>query len=331
MTKLLELRERLREFYGKFEFYIKPGIRFVAALITFFMINGNIGYMSRLSNPAVAIALALVCTFLPVNATVVLAAVLILAHLFALSLEACVVGLLLILLMLFMYYKFAPKEGSSLLLTPLLCRLGIGEVMPTGMGLYKEPYSILSMLCGLVIYYFLRGIKANEALLAAVDEEAEVSKFTVVLEQVMKNRELYVTVLAFGLTALVIYVIRRQSFARSWTVAVAVGNALNLLVLLAGSFLIGHTENILRIILGTLAAAAVGLLMEFFLFNLDYARTERLQFEDDEYYYYVKAVPKVFVSGREKRVKQINSRRNDRISKKDLADEFDIDRELLDD
>ncbi len=330
MTKLLELRERLRDFYGKFEFYIKPGIRFVVALITFFLINGNIGYMSRLNNPAVAIALALVCTFLPINATVVLAAVLILAHLFALSVEVCVVALLLFLVMFFMYYKFAPKEGYGLLVTPLLCRLGIGEVMPTGLGLAKEPYSILSMICGLVVYYFLRGVKANDALLAAVDEEAEVSKFTLALQQIVGNQELYVTVLAFGLTALVIYIIRRQSFARSWTVAVALGNGINLIVLLVGSFLIKQTGNIPGMIVGTVVAVAAGLLMEFFLFNLDYVRTERLQFEDDEYYY-VKAVPKVFVSGKEKRVKQINSRKNDRISKKELADEFDIDRDLLDD
>jgi len=32
--------------------------------------------------------------------------------------------------------------------------------------------------------------------------------------------------------------------------------------------------------------------VSFFARNLDYNRIERVQFEDDEYYYYVKAVPK---------------------------------------
>ena len=36
-------------------------------------------------------------------------------------------------------------------------------------------------------------------------------------------------------------------------------------------------------------AAVAGLVLELFLFSVDYARSERLQFEDDEYYYYVKA------------------------------------------
>lgn len=331
MTKLLELRDELKSFYGRFEIYIKPAIRFVVALVTFLLISWNIGYMRRISNPVIAIVLALVCTFLPINATVVLAAVLILAHLSALSIEVCATALLLFLLMFFMYFKFAPREGFGALLTPVFCKFGISEVMPTALGLGKGPYSILSMVCGLVIYYFLKGVRANETMLAAVEKDAEVSKFTVVLQQIIGNDELYVTAAAFAATALVIYIIRRQSFAHSWKVAVGVGNGINLVVLIFGSLLTKSKGGILWLVIGTVAAVMVGLLMEFFQFHLDYSRTEYVQFEDDEYYYYVKAVPKVFVSNKEKQVKQINSRRTAGINKKELADEFDIDQDLLDD
>ena len=44
------------------------------------------------------------------------------------------------------------------------------------------------------------------------------------------------------------------------------------------------------------------------IFSVDYSRTQRMQFEDDEYYYYVKAVPKIVVSAPEKTVKKINER-----------------------
>ena len=53
------------------------------------------------------------------------------------------------------------------------------------------------------------------------------------------------------------------------------------------------------------------MIIEFLFFNLDYSRTERLQFEDDDYYYYVKAVPKVAVTAPEKNVKQITGQTND--------------------
>ena len=50
-----------------------------------------------------------------------------------------------------------------------------------------------------------------------------------------------------------------------------------------------------------------------FFFTVDYARSESLQFEDDEYYYYVKAIPKVSVSTPEKTVKRINERQETEI------------------
>ena len=54
----------------------------------------------------------------------------------------------------------------------------------------------------------------------------------------------------------------------------------------------------------------VGLVLEFLFFSVNYSRTERMQFEDDEYYYYVKAVPKIVVSAPEMSVKHINERQD---------------------
>ena len=50
--------------------------------------------------------------------------------------------------------------------------------------------------------------------------------------------------------------------------------------------------SLVGVILGSIVCALIALVMQFFQFNLDYARTEKVQFEDDEYYYYVKRFPK---------------------------------------
>ena len=42
---------------------------------------------------------------------------------------------------------------------------------------------------------------------------------------------------------------------------------------------------------------------------LGYLQTEEVQFEDDDYYYYVKAVPKMAVSRRDVQVKKFNIRK----------------------
>ncbi len=59
------------------------------------------------------------------------------------------------------------------------------------------------------------------------------------------------------------------------------------------------------IILSSIIGILLGFVLELVFFSVDYSRTERVQFEDDEYYYYVKAVPKVVVATPEKTVKHI--------------------------
>ena len=55
------------------------------------------------------------------------------------------------------------------------------------------------------------------------------------------------------------------------------------------------------------------MILELFFLSVDYSRSENLQYEDDEYYYYVKAVPKIVVSTPEKTVKRINERQETEI------------------
>ena len=51
----------------------------------------------------------------------------------------------------------------------------------------------------------------------------------------------------------------------------------------------------------------VALLYHFFVFTVDYTRTEYVQYEDDDYVYYVKAVPKASVATSERSIKKINA------------------------
>ena len=67
--------------------------------------------------------------------------------------------------------------------------------------------------------------------------------------------------------------------------------------------------SILSALLGAIVTVIVCKIIEFFRFCLDYSRTEKVQFEDDEYYYYVKAVPKMTVSAPTNTVKKINTQR----------------------
>ena len=75
-------------------------------------------------------------------------------------------------------------------------------------------------------------------------------------------------------------------------------------------------------IIFSVVSVLIGLVLEFFVYGGDYTRTERLEYEDDEYYYYVKAVPKALVATSERSIKKINAeppredkKRNERVVK----------------
>ena len=78
--------------------------------------------------------------------------------------------------------------------------------------------------------------------------------------------------------------------------------------MVVGSVALDVEVHYASLIIGSVISAVIGFGLELMLFSVDYARTEYLQFEDDEYYYYVKALPKVSVSAPEKQVKRINRR-----------------------
>ena len=87
------------------------------------------------------------------------------------------------------------------------------------------------------------------------------------------------------------------------------GALANILILLFGDLMYNTNLSILGVIIGSVISVLLVKVLEFFVFNVDYSRTEFVQFEDDEYYYYVKAVPKVVLSKPEKTVKKINAQR----------------------
>ena len=116
-------------------------------------------------------------------------------------------------------------------------------------------------------------------------------------------------ILAFVLTILVVYFIKRMSVDNAWTIAIFTGGILEFVVIMVGILILKTEGSLLEIIIGSILSIMIAFIVQFFVFSVDYSRTEHTQFEDDEYYYYVKAVPKINVTAPEMNVKRINAQR----------------------
>ncbi len=337
METLLELKDRLKKFYSRYEIYMVPVLKFLLAFVLFFVINKNIGFMERLDSLPVILILALLCSILSPNTTVLFAAVLTLLHLYALSKEVFLTGAVLFLLLALIYFRFAPKEGYLTALTPICFVFRIPYVMPLAEGLLFQPYAVFSVVCGTIVYYFLDGVKVNKAALgSAAEDDSATSKFTAAINQLIGNKEMYLVLAAFLLAMLLVYLIRRMSMDHAWTVAILVGILVEFSILFAGYMLLGINGKTMALIVGSTVSAVIAFALKFLFFHVDYVRTERVQFEDDEYYYYVKAVPKISVTQSKKQVKKFAGKasgqehpKRERITREQLAEDMDIDRELL--
>ena len=84
---------------------------------------------------------------------------------------------------------------------------------------------------------------------------------------------------------------------------------LEFVVILVGNLVLKNDNSVAWTVIGTLISLVIAFVVQFFVFSVDYSRTEHTQFEDDEYYYYVKAVPKMNVAAPEMNVKRINAQR----------------------
>lgn len=314
MTTLLVAKQILMTLYSRYEVYITPLLKFVTALITLLLINSRIGYMDSIDKATVVLIVALMCSFMPMNFIVVMAALFVMLHIYAFSLECALVVGVGFLLMFLLYLRFSPKDTLVIVLLPICFLLKVPYVVPLAMGLIGTPASMVSVGCGAIVYYMIHFVTQNVSAIAALtgDESSakfSVAKFKFVVDGILNNKEMAVTVMAFAFTVLIVYLIRRLSIDYAWTIAMAAGVVVNIMILLVGDLMFDTKVALLGVIVGNIVAFLLAVVLQFFVFNVDYSRTEKVQFEDDEYYYYVKAVPKVVVARPEKKVKQINSQR----------------------
>ena len=228
--------------------------------------------------------------------TIWIASIIILLDMYALSLEVAAITFCLFAVIYLIFLRFSPKDSFTVLFTPIMFRFNIPYIMPIGVGLLRKAYSVVAVVCGTVVYYFIDGIKQNSSTLIelASNKDAEITaKFNVIIGQIFNRPEMYLVIVIFALSSLCVYFIRRIKADHAWTLAIITGGLVQICGLFIGYIAMGITDKAIGLIIGSIFSILIGFVLEFLFMNLDYARTERVQFEDDDYYYYVKAVPKI--------------------------------------
>ena len=307
MITLLVVKQYIKNFVSKYEVYLKPLLKMILALTSLMMINGKIGYMHRLDNMSIVLIIALMCSFMPMNFIIFVAAAFIVLHLYALSLECAAIALVIFLVLFLLYFRFSPRDTLIVLLTPISFVLKIPYAVPLAMGLLGTPASAVSVGCGVMVSYLITYFADSATALSGMDSEEVMTRFRFIIDGFIDNKSMVLTIAAFAVTIILVYMIKRLSIDHAWTIAIIAGAIADVMILLIGDMIFDTNVSIVGIIIGTVFSVLIVKVVEFFAFHVDYSRVEKVQFEDDEYYYYVKAVPKITVAMPSKTVKKINT------------------------
>ena len=309
MYYLLELREKMKKVYASYNVYIRPAVKFLLALLSFILLNASIGYMSKLNNPFLSILLSVLCAFLPGQLMILVISLFMMAHLYAISAELALIALCVLVVMYLLYLRFAPKMGYIIIITVMMCGLKLYAAVPIIIGIGLGASSIVPVSFGMLVYVIVKTASEYEAALTNSSVTDTVQHISYLAESFVNDRAFIVMVLAAVVIIIVIACIKKMTIDNAWTYALIAGAVVEFLIYIVGILALHAKFGIVSLILGLIIGIVGGYVCKVLLFSVDYKRTEYVQFEDDEYYYYVKAVPKVTVVNEDVRVKQINGKK----------------------
>ena len=306
MLRLLEFRERVKNFYQRYDAYLLPIIKFIFAYIVFQTINKEIGYDARLKALPIVLGVSLLSAFTPSAVMVLLASIISILHVFFISPILSVIIIVILMIIYLLFARYTPKLGYVLLAVPILFLLKIPYIIPILLGLVSTPIALIPTSCGVIIYFLFQIIKSAISMQFKISIEDIIQLYTHVIDSLTDNRQMIMTIVIFALIIMVTYFIRKMSFDYAFEASILAGGLTGILGFLISYLILDKTDQILSMILGTIASIMLVYIIHFFRLTLDYSGVEHAQFEDDVYYYYIKAVPKVTVTVSQVNVKHIN-------------------------
>lgn len=309
MNFLLELKDNIGKVYNKYNPIIVPASKFLVTLVALLLLNANIGYMSALRNPLIILACALLCAFLPASFIIIVFTLMMVGNLYAISAEMSIIAACVIILMYLLYFRFSPKKSYVIMISLVACLLKIPAAVPIVLGLACGLSAIIPVAFGVILYYIIKLASDYETAITNSSFADSMQQISYVIESFLNNKACIATIVILAITILIVYIIKRLSIDNAIPYSIAVGTVIEFVMFIMANVIMDIDINLFSSIIGIILGLAIGVIYMLLFANLDYRRTEHVQYEDDEYYYYVKAVPKVTLTNKDVRVKQINGRK----------------------
>ena len=307
MEQLINIRQHIIGYYKKFEIAVNYILKFFIGLFIFSRINSLglyredfevlFGSAAEVSYLALV---SLIFTISPPSIALLLITIAITIQLSAVLEVAFFVFLLLVLLIVF-YARLAPRQSMLILAMVFGFYFNMPYAVVLFAGLYFGVTSMIPVVLGTAVWYFLPFFTNLAQTVETVQEFdlveipiAFMEVFAQIFSQLTTDFNWIVIGFVFAMVVLAVHLISRISINFSSDIAIGVG-ALISIICMSMVVMVVEVENMTigGIFISAIFSALLVWIAKFFEGVRDYKRVERVSFDDEDNYYYVKIVPKI--------------------------------------
>ncbi len=318
IEQILLTRELIIRFYKRLETPILFIIRFIVGMMVFNAINSLGLYrpefaslLKAFSTFPATVFFGLLFAVMPLSIAYGLMAVMIALQISA-STEIALLVFMFLLCLVFFYIRLSAKESVLVLATIYAFYFNIPYLIPLVAGLYFGLTAVIPVSIGIFVWNAIPFIKdllstTKTAGLNLMDMPATFGAVLSTITTYFSNNTQWMFVaFIFGMVIVVVHVVSLLSIDYSKELALGIGALLTIISFIIAVLVAGIETDIIGVVLFTIISAALAFLVRFFDAVLDYRRAERVEFEDEENYYFVKVIPKMAVRRKKRVVRRID-------------------------
>lgn len=305
MEQILHIRESIIGIIKRHETVLIFCFKFIIGLILYRAIN-NLGFASTsfkflVQQPFSFIYitfLALLFASLPLSVNYIFI-ILNLTLQFSSQIELALI-VFLVLLSIFLFYGHLGRTESCLIIAVVMgFYFNIPYGVPIFAGLYFGIISLIPIIIGTFIWSYSQVIISMMTQIESSDELVyDVGDIVIYLYNTLNyeylNAQLWIAIsISFTLVLISVYVLSKSTINYSKELAIIVGVLISIIGFAFIGIFIDYSINFFAVTFFSVLSGIIIAVIRFFDIVLDYSRAEKVEFEDEDNYYYVKVIPKI--------------------------------------
>ena len=292
---ILIFRDRIIQVYKMYEKVFLAMAKFIGTLYMLLEINSVMGYTSLFTKSYVIGALACICAILPVQFIILIGMIVVIGNILSFNLYMGI-GIIIVFLCMYIFFiRLYPRESLLIIITLIGFKFNLHYAITIIAALFGGFPFIIAILIGILGVFSIERIEP--IIQATLQGKDSLTLFTdshdLFMEQVIHNPTMLATMSVLLITFCTVYIIRKQRIDYAPYIGIVIGGAMNIMGFILAILFLGIPINVLLLIIMSIISMGLGSIIQFMAKTLDYSRSETVEFEDDDNYYFVKVVPKI--------------------------------------